>query len=50
VDRPTGRVLAEDLLMRNRSRVGYPVDPGLLAEEAPGSIGRSAGPSPAASR
>ena len=50
VDRPTGRVLAEDLLMRNRSRVGYPVDPGLLAEEAPSAIGRSVGGSPAASR
>jgi vancomycin resistance protein VanW len=36
VDRTTGRVLAEDLLMRNRSGVGYAVEPGLLSEEVPG--------------
>jgi vancomycin resistance protein VanW len=39
VDRSTGRVLAEEMLMRNRSRVGYAVDPGLLAEAAPSPDG-----------
>jgi vancomycin resistance protein VanW len=50
VDRSTGHVLAEDLLMRNRSRVGYAVDPSLIAEDAPTARGRSAGLSPAAPR
>jgi vancomycin resistance protein VanW len=35
VDRATGRLVAEELLMRNRSRVGYPVDPALV--EPPGA-------------
>lgn len=30
VDRATGRVVVEELLMRNRSRVGYPVDPAIV--------------------
>ena len=43
VDRVTGRVVGEELLIRNRSRVGYPVDPAHVFTLADG-------PAPAASR
>ena len=34
LDAVTGAVLGEELLMRNRSRVAYPVDEALLAADA----------------
>lgn len=39
VDRVTGRVVVEELLMRNRSRVGYPLDPALVAAPGDGPAG-----------
>lgn len=41
VDRATGRVVDEELLMRNRSRVGYEVDPALVVTPADGPAGET---------
>lgn len=40
VDRATGRLVVEELLMRNRSRIGYPVDPALVVTPADGPAGK----------
>jgi len=42
VDRVTGQRVAEELLMRNRSRVGYPVDPALVVPPADEPAGEGA--------